>query len=244
MTLFLTQVDIRGDRYPDVETYPFNIPPLAGRQTLGFRRGRDLLRGRERLGEVHLHAGAGQEVRRTVVGTAPTGSLPPARSRSSALSEYLDPTLTTHSFSGGFFSAEGFRDWAEFLDDVARIDPGQARYQGGPELTARSHGQGILEYFRCRYQVPGLYFLDEPESALSPASQVELLRLLASCGECGHAQFLIATHSPILMALPGSLLLDFEGTGIVERPYEATEHFRLYRDFLSDPGAYLAARSR
>jgi predicted ATPase len=97
-----------------------------------------------------------------------------------------------------------------------------------------------LEHFRHRYRIPGLYFLDEPESALSPASQIELLRLLASCGRSGHAQFVIATHSPILMALPGSRLFHFGDTGIVERPYEATEHFRLYKDFLSNPGGYLA----
>jgi predicted ATPase len=239
MTLLLTQVDIRGDRYPDVGPFPFNIPPLAGRQTLSFRAPVTFLVGENGSGKSTFIQALARRCDVPLWGQ-------PQRARAAgevsvcALCEYLFPSLTTPTFSGGFFSAEGFRSWAEFLDDVARIDPGQAKYQGGPELTARSHGQGILEYFRCRYQIPGLYFLDEPESALSPASQIELLRLLASCGRSGHAQFLIATHSPILMALPGSLLFHFGETGIVERPYEATEHFRLYRDFLSDPGAYLA----
>jgi len=235
---FLKQIDIRGDLYPSGEAYPFNVGPLTGRQTLNIDTTVTFLVGENGSGKsTFLHALArscglplwGQPQRSRTVGEVPVA----------ALSAYVHPTLADGPFSGGFFSAEGFRDWIEFLDDMARIDPGQAEFQGGPELTARSHGQGILDYFRSRYQIPGLYFLDEPESALSPASQVELLRLLASCGRSGHTQFLVATHSPILMALPGSRLFDFDQDGIVERHYETTAHFRLYRAFLSDPGSYL-----
>ena len=92
---------------------------------------------------------------------------------------------------------------------------------------------------RARYQIPGLYFLDEPESALSPFSQLELLRILAEYQERGEAQFVVATHSPILMALPGSQVFQFSDGGIEETTFHSTEHFRLYRDFLADPGAFL-----
>jgi predicted ATPase len=141
--------------------------------------------------------------------------------------------------SGGLFSAETFREWAEFLDDVTRLDPGQAKYQGGTNLTAKSHGEGILAYLAGRYSVPGLYFLDEPESALSPSSQLELLRILATHRVSGQTQFVIATHSPIILALPESQIFHLADTGIQEIEYEATDHFRLYRDFLADRDRFL-----
>jgi predicted ATPase len=144
---------------------------------------------------------------------------------------------------GGVFTAEDFRQWAEFLDDVSAIDPGQAKYHGGADLTLRSHGEGLLAYFAGRYQIPGLYFLDEPEAALSPASQIELLRLLAEYRRRGHAQFILATHSPILMALPGAQVFSFEGSGIVETCYQETAHYRLYRDFMGDPAAFLGTHT-
>jgi predicted ATPase len=155
------------------------------------------------------------------------------------LSDYVDITLARGPVRGGIFTAESFRQWAEFLDDVAEIDPGQAKYHGGANLTLRSHGEGLMTYFRGRYEIPGLYFLDEPEAALSPSSQLDLLRLLAEFRQRGHAQFILATHSPILMALPGAQVFSFGDAGIEETRYEDTEHFRLYRDFMANPGAFL-----
>jgi predicted ATPase len=157
------------------------------------------------------------------------------------LSDYVHVAVARGPVRGGLFSAESFRQWAEFLDDLSQVDPGHAKYHGGSELTLRSRGEGLLAYFRGRYQTPGLYLLDEPESALSPASQLNLLRLLAEYRERGHAQFILATHSPILMALPGAQVFSFGEAGIEETRYEETAHFRLYRDFMADPTPFLAA---
>ena len=158
-----------------------------------------------------------------------------------SLSDYVQVTVARGPVRGGLFSADSFRQWAEFLDDLSQIDPGHAKYHGGAELTLRSRGEGLLAYFRGRYQTPGLYLLDEPESALSPSSQLDLLRLLAEYREQGHAQFILATHSPILMALPGAQVFSFGETAIEQTAYEETAHFRLYRDFMADPGSFLAA---
>jgi predicted ATPase len=163
---------------------------------------------------------------------------PPPPPVHKSLSDYVHVTLARGPVRGGVFSAEDFRQWAEFLDDVSTIDPGQAKYHGGANLTLRSHGEGLLTYFRGRYQIPGLYFLDEPEAALSPASQIELLRLLVEYRRRGHAQFILATHSPILMALPGAQVFSFDASGIVETRYEHTAHYRLYRDFIADPASF------
>lgn len=157
-----------------------------------------------------------------------------------ALSEYVEVVLAQGAVKGAVFSAESFREWAEFIDDVTEVDPGQARYHGGEKLTLRSRGEGLLAYFRGRYQIPGLYFLDEPEAALSPASQLELLRLLSEYRRRGHAQFVIATHSPVIMAVKGAQVFVLGDGPIAETSYEQTSHYRLYRDFMADPGRFLS----
>jgi predicted ATPase len=176
-------------------------------------------------GEAEAVAGAD-----SIAGAASSSSFP-----ATVLKEYVDVRLARASIMGGVFSAESFREWAEFIDDVTEADPGQARFHGGEKLTLRSRGEGLLAYFRGRYQIPGLYFLDEPEAALSPASQVELLRLLTAYRLRGHAQFIIATHSPIIMAVKGAQIFLLDGESIIETRYEETVHYRLYRDFMADP---------
>ncbi len=238
MTLWLQSVEIRGDEFPDRARYPFNVAPLQGRQRLDFTRSVSFLVGENGSGKSTLIQAVAQLCGLHMWGQ-PRRYLRRDERSATALSRHLRVTLVEGGVTGGLFSAEAFREWAEFLDDVTRLDPGQAKYHGGADLSARSHGEGILAYLAGRYSVPGLYFLDEPESALSPASQVELLRILAAHRVSSHAQFVIATHSPILMALPESQVFLLADTGIRETDYEATDHFRLYRDFLTDPSRFL-----
>ena len=242
--VWLRAAEIRGDEFPGHETYPFNVAPLQQRQELRFSQSVSFFVGENGSGKstlidaiarrCGLHIWAASKRRE-----APRDYRRAARYLPGRLSEYIRVTLADGPVRGGVFSAESFREWAEFLDDVTEIDPGQAKYHGGAGLTRRSHGEGLLTYFRGRYQIPGLYFLDEPESALSPASQVDLLRLLAEYGRRGHAQFIIATHSPILMALRGAQVFYFGDSGIEETRYEHTAHYRLYRDFMADPASFL-----
>jgi predicted ATPase len=238
MSLWLQSVEIRGDEFPDRGRYPFNVAPLQGRQRLDFTRSVSFLVGENGSGKSTLIQAVAQLCGLHMWGQ-PRRYLGSDELSATALSHHVRVTLVKGNVTGGLFSAEAFREWAEFLDDVTRLDPGQAKYHGGADLTAKSHGEGILAYLAGRYSVPGLYFLDEPESALSPASQLELLRILAAHRVSGLAQFVIATHSPILMALPDSQIFLLADTGIRETEYEATEHFRLYRDFLADPHRFL-----
>jgi len=85
----------------------------------------------------------------------------------------------------------------------------------------------------CRRQChSGLYLLDEPETALSPKTQLALLDLLAEMGAAGHAQFIIATHSPILLSCPGATIYSFDHTPIASLPYEETDHYKTYAAFM------------
>ena len=108
----------------------------------------------------------------------------------------------------------------------------------GEDPDARSHGETFLEVLKRRLQPPGLFFLDEPETPLSPTRQLALLSLLKSCAEAG-GQFVIATHSPILMALPGAAILLIEGGAIRDVAWEEVEHVSLTRAFLTNPESFL-----
>lgn len=112
----------------------------------------------------------------------------------------------------------------------------ESRY--GENLDANSHGQAFFQLFRSRFVPGGLYLLDEPETPLSPLSQLAFLSMLKGMVE-EDAQFIIATHSPILLALPGARILDFDAKPVSWAAYEELEHVRLTREFLADPEKFL-----
>ncbi|HVH67159.1 MAG TPA: AAA family ATPase [Gemmatimonadales bacterium] len=108
----------------------------------------------------------------------------------------------------------------------------------GVDLDANSHGESFLKLFQSRFVPGGLYLLDEPEAPLSPQSQLALLALLADMVS-QDAQFVIATHSPILLALPGAAIYSFDSPPVHAVAYETLDHVALTRDFLNHPERYL-----
>ena len=96
-----------------------------------------------------------------------------------------------------------------------------------------------MSFFRSRYRLKGLYLLDEPETALSPRSQLGLREVMREAGEGGHAQFVIATHSPLLLAYPGAVIYSFDRSPVARVAYDDLDHVRLTRDFLQDPQRFL-----
>ena len=141
---------------------------------------------------------------------------------------------------GSYFGSETFKDFAQILDEWAAADPGQLKYFGGRSLVTQSHGQSLMSYFESRYKIKGLYLLDEPETALSPKSQLKLLDILTRMGRAGHAQFIVATHSPILLACPGATIYSFDRSPIEPVGYEETSHYQIYAGFMKDREQYLA----
>jgi predicted ATPase len=108
----------------------------------------------------------------------------------------------------------------------------------GVDLDARSHGEGFLKLFEARLVPGGLYLLDEPEAALSPQNQLVLLALLFQMIE-QNCQFIIATHSPMLLAFPGARIYNFDVEPIAEAKWEELEHVSLTRAFLDNPERFL-----
>lgn len=108
----------------------------------------------------------------------------------------------------------------------------------GENLDANSHGESFLKLFKARFVPGGLYLLDEPEAPLSPQRQLALVALLGEMVE-ENAQFIISTHSPILMAFPGARIFSFDSHPIKEIAYDEVEHVSLTRAFLNNPQSFL-----
>lgn len=147
----------------------------------------------------------------------------------SALAQALRLTWQPKATEGFFMRAESFYNFATYLEGVSDF-----RAYGGRSLHAQSHGESFISLFANRFE-QGLYMLDEPEAALSPQRQLSFLKIVHDLSAPGHAQFLIATHSPIILSYPGAVLFSLDGDRIEEIAYRDTKHFTITRDFLNSP---------
>jgi predicted ATPase len=155
------------------------------------------------------------------------------------LHRYITVDWDTERVPGSFFASEIFRHFTEILDEFAVADPGSLKFFGNASIVEKSHGQSHMAFFSNRFGIKGLFLLDEPENALSPRKQIELLRLLRHFASTGNAQFIIATHSPILLAYPDADIYSFDFILIKRINYEDTDYYRIYRDFLNNREKFL-----
>ena len=150
----------------------------------------------------------------------------------SELSEHITITKTAYPRDGFFLRAESFYNLATDIDNMDDMSLIQA--YGGASLHEQSHGESFLLVIRNRFWGNGLYILDEPEAALSPVSQMALLSLINDLVN-KNSQFIIATHSPILLAYPEAQIYEIFSDGIEKNAYNNCENVKLYRQFLESP---------
>ncbi len=151
------------------------------------------------------------------------------RSSHSELHEYITTIRTITPQDGFFLRAESFYNTASYLDNNSSL----LRY-GGVSFHEQSHGESFLALVTNRFEGNGLYLLDEPEAALSPQRLMSLIVAIDDLVE-KHSQFIIATHSPILMAYPKSEILQFSDSGIQKVAYKDTEHYQITKQFIDRP---------
>lgn len=236
--MHLGAVDFFLERVPTREHYPFNLSVFHKTNHLEFTSPITFFSGENGTGKsTLLHALAikacihiWEGVERTRFQSSPYEKM---------LHRFISVKWANGRMPGSYFDAEISKNFAQYLDEWAVSDPGLIEYFGGKSLLSQSHGQSLMSFFKSRYRVKGLHLLDEPETALSPKSQLELLQVLRKNSEAGHAQFIIATHSPILMACPGATIYSFDETPITSIDYRETGHYRIYRDFMADPGKFI-----
>ena len=217
------------------EGWPWTIPALASLEELALSPGVTFLVGENGSGKSTLVEGFAVAAGFAAEGGS-LGFGAQTRDEAPPLADALTLVRGARRPRTGFFlRAESFFNVATAIESehAWALDA-----YGGVSLHEQSHGEGFLALAVHRFGPNGLYVLDEPEAALSPQGLLTLIRRIHELVE-GGSQFLIATHSPILLAYPGALIYELTDDGPVPTDYEDTDHFRTTRAFLDAPDRFL-----
>jgi predicted ATPase len=212
----------------DRATYPFNIPAFSRGIDLAFRSPVTFFVGENGSGKSTLLEALAECCGFSAEGGSRDHHRPVFGDRS-PLAQALRLSWLPKVTDGFFMRAESFYNFATYIEGVSDM-----RAYGGKSLHKQSHGESFLSLFANRFE-QGIYILDEPEAALSPQRQLTFLKIIHDLTTPGHAQFLIATHSPILLSYPRAVLysLDEGEIGVID--YRETKHYLITRDFLNSP---------
>lgn len=264
--IHLKSVTVREFHARDVDSYPFNLELVKSLHEIEFTSPVTFFVGENGSGKSTLLETLACAVESITVGSESVKtdkSLAPLRK----LAQYFRLSWQKRTHKGFFLRAEDFFGYAkkmrqtqeELQDDLQNVDHDykdrsqyaadlaslpyknelaaiQRRYGDG--LDQRSHGESFLTLFQSRFVPDGLYLLDEPEAALSPARQLTFISALKQMVD-ENSQFIIATHSPIIIAFPDAEILSFDGGTIQRVQYDQLEHVNLTRDFLKNPQSFL-----
>jgi predicted ATPase len=261
---FLREVHRRDGGDP--ATFPFTVPVIRSLEVLPLRGAVTFFVGENGSGKSTLLEAIAASARLPAVGSADLDA-DATLDAQRQLSDALRLVWSRRTKRGFFLRAEDFFGFAKRLSQLRselqrRLEELEVEYEDrspyakglamgpmrrslaemeeryGVDLDANSHGQSFLRLFQSRFVPGGLYLLDEPEAPLSPQSQLGLMAMIADM-VAQDAQFIIATHSPILMAYPGATIVSFDEEPVSVVEYESLESVRLVRDFLVAPERYL-----
>jgi predicted ATPase len=237
---YLRRVWLEPSRITDRAAYPFCLPLLRDDFELSFDRAITIIVGENGTGKSTLLEGiavlAGYDEAGGGKGYMPVDHSDALEKMGGSLSTALRASWLPKITNGWFFRAESFFSIARYLDKAAKDDPFEPP---PPDFLSHSHGEGFLRFFEERCQRQGIFIFDEPESALSPARQIEFLKLMRQMENIGHCQIIMATHAPMLMAYPGAQLLRLTKYGLEPVTVEQTDHYRLMREFCADPAGFI-----
>jgi predicted ATPase len=232
---YLRRIWLEPSRIADRAAYPFCLPFLHDDFDLSFDRSITIIVGENGTGKSTLLEGiavlAGYDEAGGGKGYRTVDHSNAIEAMGGELSEALRASWLPKITKGWFFRAESFFSVARYLDEVGSTS----------DFLSHSHGEGFLRLFEERCQRQGIFIFDEPESALSPARQMEFLKLMRRMDNMGHCQIIMATHSPMLMAYPNARLLRLSKYALEPVTVEETDHYKVMREFCVDPRSFVEA---
>jgi predicted ATPase len=233
---FIKAILLVRERVPNFSRYPFSIPAVRALETLDLHPKVTFLVGENGSGKSTLIEAIAVAAGFNAEGGSKNFNFATRRSESK-LHDALQIKRGVRREKDGFFlRAESLYNVATNIEDLG---PDLVHSYGGRSLHEQSHGESFLALAQHRFRGEGFYVLDEPEAALSPSRQLALLQVIHDLVQKRRSQFLIATHSPILMAYPEATIYHLSEKGLAPIPYEQTEHFQITRDFLNHRETYL-----
>ena len=232
---FLLSIDLKEEKIESFEVYPFSLPAVKNLERTLFHPHVTYIVGENGSGKSTL-----LEALAITQGFNPEGGTVnftfATRPSHSVLHEYLRVAKSTKKPQTGFFlRAESFFNVAteiENLDELPSSGNKIINSYGEKSLHEQSHGEAFFSLIKHRFGSNGLYILDEPEAALSPRRQMAMLTLMHTLIKKG-SQFIISTHSPILLAYPNAKIYEIGKKGLEEVRYEETDTFKVSKDFLN-----------
>jgi len=233
---YLRRIWLDPSRIHDRAVYPFCLPFLQDDFDLNFDRSITIIVGENGTGKSTFLEGiavlAGYDEAGGGKGCRPVDHSNAIEAMGGKLSSAFRASWLPKVTNGWFFRAESFFSVARYLDEVS------SPYA---DFLSHSHGEGFMRFFEERCQRQGIYIFDEPESALSPARQMEFLKLMRRMDQSGHCQIIMATHSPMLMAYPDARLLRLSKYGLEPVTVKETDHYKVMREFCADPAGFVEA---
>ena len=242
---FLKRLWLDPIQVTNPDAYPFCLPFLQDNFELSFDRPITIIVGENGTGKSTFLEGiavlAGYDEAGGGKGYRPVDHSNALEKMGGELSKALRASWLPKITNGWFFRAESFFSVARYqdkvnLEDIPDVPPGIP-----PDFLSHSHGEGFLRFFEERCQRQGIFIFDEPESALSPARQIEFLKLMRRMENIGHCQIIMATHSPVLMAYPKATLLRLTKYGLEPVTVKDTDHYKVMREFCEDPRGFVEA---
>ncbi|NMA62249.1 MAG: AAA family ATPase [Firmicutes bacterium] len=236
---FLRTVSIEK---PDQVDFPFLLPAIRQLNELPLHPNVTYLVGENGTGKSTILEGIAVALGFNAEGGSKNLNFPTTDSHSKLYNHLRFVRGHKSPKTGYFLRAESFYNVASHIDYLDEESAGLGKpiisSYGGGSLHQKSHGEGFLSLLVHRFGGNGLYLLDEPEAALSPARQLTVLARIHELVQQG-SQFIIATHSPILMSYPDAIIYNLTDNGYNEVSYQETEHFTLTKEFLESPERFL-----
>jgi predicted ATPase len=230
--------------WPDGAGFPYDVPAVAALPSLDLGAPITLLAGDNGAGKSTIVEAVAAAIGFGAEGGELERPHRPAALPSPVLDEHLLPVVSATKPRGGYYlRAESFFNIARYIDEAPDAFAPDLSLYGGVPLHEQSHGQSFLALAANRFGGEGIFVLDEPEAALSVSGCLALLSIIARAASAG-AQFIIATHSPILLACPGARISELSDAGLAPCAYDDLDAVRLTRGFLDAPERYLDALLR